>query len=125
MLQSVLGRFLGNQQLVKKRLEIYYRSTGKSPFINWFNKLRDKKIKANIAVRLDYLKLGHYGDCKRIDKAIYELRIHTGAGYRIYFGEYKTSIILLLIGGSKRTQKRDIEKAKQYWQAFNEEISHD
>lgn len=77
--------------------------------------------KAQIKNRMDRLALGHWGDWKSVGEGVYELRIQYGGGYRIYFAEQGSSIILLLIGGSKRTQARDIEKAKRYWKDFQEQ----
>ena len=64
---------------------------------------------------MNRLALGHWGDWKSVGEGVYELRIQYGGGYRIYFTEEESTVILLLIGGSKRTQARDIEKAKRYW----------
>jgi|SaaInlLV_10m_DNA_2_1039722.scaffolds.fasta_scaffold235678_1 putative addiction module killer protein len=70
--------------------------------------------------RLDRLMLGHYGDHKHISRGIYELRLHQSPGYRIYYGELGDAIVVLLVGGTKRRQQRDIEKADQYWSDFKE-----
>jgi putative addiction module killer protein len=66
------------------------------------------------------IRIGNFGDCETIQgkRGLYEMRIHFGSGYRIYFGKYKERIILLLIGGDKSTQKKDIKKAEQYWLCY-------
>ena len=94
--------------------------TGKVPFKEWLKEL-DKPIRSIILSRLDRVALGNFGDCHSIQgaKGISEMRFDVGAGYRIYYGKEGNEIIILLIGGSKRTQSRDIEKAKRYWQDYN------
>jgi putative addiction module killer protein len=80
--------------------------------------LRDIKAKTKIAQRLNRLNLGNLGDYKSVGGGVYELRIDYGSGYRIYFGQIGTTIILLLCGGDKRTQAKDIEIAQKYWQDY-------
>jgi len=94
----------------------YTSSTGKSPFYTWQKKL-DSPTRAIIRTRLDRISLGNFGDSKIVKggEGIWELRIDVGPGYRIYFGKKGTTIIVLLVGGAKKTQERDIAKAKQYW----------
>ena len=100
-------------------IQIYETDSGKSPYLQWENKL-SRVARAAISSRLDRVTLGLLGDYKAIQgfKGIYELRIHLEAGYRIYFGKQGTRIILLLTGGNKGSQKKDIEKAYEYWQDY-------
>ena len=102
-------------------IQIYTVDNGKCPYLLWESKL-NRKARAIITARLARIRLGNFGDCKYIQgkKGIYELRIHFESGYRIYFGKYKEQIILLLLGGDKRSQKKDILKANQYWQNYLE-----
>jgi putative addiction module killer protein len=65
------------------------------------------------------VRLGNFGDFDHIEGSLYELRNHSGAGYRIYYGKQDQKIVILLCGGDKGTQKRDIEKAKKYWLEYN------
>ena len=97
---------------------------GKCPYIEWEKKL-DKAIRGTIRVRINRLRLGNYGDCKAIKgfASLYEFRIHLGAGYRVYFGKEKETLIIILCGGDKSTQGRDIEKAGKYWQLYKESLS--
>ncbi len=74
----------------------------------WFCDIKDKLAKAKILTRLDRLSLGNFGDCKSLGQGIFELRIHFGPGYRIYFGLLDSEIVLLLLGGTKSSQRRDI-----------------
>jgi putative addiction module killer protein len=82
-------------------------------FERWLARLDDKRSKARILARLASVKLGNLGDCKAIGGGLQELRVHTGPGYRLYFVQGQSVVILLLCGGSKSTQTRDIERAKR------------
>jgi len=85
-------------------------------FDKWFKKLKDLKAKANILFRLQKLeKYEHFGDCEPVGDGIRELKINYAKGYRVYFKETDEKVIILLIGGDKSTQQRDIEKAKDIW----------
>lgn len=101
---------------------VYKLSSGKQPYFSWVESL-DKKCQAIIAQRLERVCNGNFGDCKSIknSKGVFELRIDHGSGYRIYFGKVGISIILLLAGGDKGSQKRDIADAMQYWKKFKEQ----
>src|SRR5436190_6781604 len=103
-----------------KEFRIYRTKDGKEPFIEWLESLKDKTGRANITNRLNRVAHGNYGDCESVGNGIHELRIHYGPGYRVYFSEQHETIILLLLGGSKRTQAKDIKKAKQFWAEFRE-----
>lgn len=86
-------------------------------FDKWFRKLNDLSAKAKILFRIQKLENeGHFGDCKPVGDGISELKINYAKGYRVYFKENKGKIIILLIGGDKSTQQKDIEKAKEIWQ---------
>ena len=86
-------------------------------FDKWFKKLNDLRAKAKILVRLQKLENEeHFGNCKPVGNGISELKINYAKGYRIYFKEADGKIIILLIGGDKSTQKKDIEKAKEIWE---------
>lgn len=81
-------------------------------FIKWFERLKDIKSKVLITKRIERLKSGNFGDCKNIDKDISELRFFIGAGYRIYYTIKGDEIIILINGGDKSSQNKDIQKAK-------------
>ena len=89
----------------------------KVPFIEWLNSL-DKTAKARIQSRLTRLLENNFGDHKKIDNEISELRFKFGAGYRIYYTEIDNVIVLLINGGDKSTQQKDIEKAKNILQEW-------
>ena len=82
-------------------------------FIKWLNKLKDNIGKALIAERISRLQDGNPGDCSPVEKDLFEMRIHYGPGYRIYYKDSGQEIIILLCGGDKSTQKQDITKAKK------------
>ena len=81
-------------------------------FDTWLEGLRDKRAQLRIAVRVRRLGLGHLGDVKSVGGGISELRVHCGPGYRVYFVQRGSIVIVLLCGGDKSTQARDIAKAK-------------
>lgn len=89
-------------------------------FRKWEHKLKDKLAKAAIAARLFRLANGLPGDVSPVGDGISELRIHYGPGYRIYFRQYKKEIILLLCGGNKNSQNKDIEHAKKLAKEWEE-----
>lgn len=80
-------------------------------YAKWFASLRDRKARARIDVRIRRLSLGNPGDVKPIGSGVSELRIDYGPGYRVYFLQRGPTLIILLAGGDKRTQERDIKKA--------------
>jgi putative addiction module killer protein len=80
-------------------------------FQSWFLSLKDEDAKAKIAQRLLLLAEGNPGDVAPVSKGLSELRIHHGAGYRLYFMRHGKAVIILLCGGNKKTQRRDIEEA--------------
>lgn len=100
-------------------IEIYVTPSGKEPYSSWEKKLSGQ-TRGIVTARIARLKLGNFGDCKALTnaKGLYELRIHHGAGYRVYFGKKQQKIIILLCGGDKGTQKRDIQKAKEFWEEY-------
>ena len=107
---------------MNKEIRFYRTLKGEEPFIQWIKTIKDRKAIAQIQNRLERVLLGNYGDYKAVGGGIYELRIHYGPGYRLYFSEYENVIVLILIGGIKGIQKRDILKTKEYWQDFKERI---
>ena len=90
-------------------------------FDKWLRKLNDLKAKAKILFRLQKLeKIEHFGDCEAVGEGIRELKINYAKGYRVYFKETDGKIIILLIGGDKSSQQRDIEKAKEIWRKLKQ-----
>jgi putative addiction module killer protein len=82
-------------------------------FSAWLENLKDAKAKARILSRLDAAAEGNFGDCEAVGQGVSEMRIHVGPGYRVYFTRQGLRVYLLLVGGSKASQKRDIKVALQ------------
>jgi len=102
----------------QKTLEIYVAENGEQPFIDWLESLKDNRDRFRIKERLDRIALGNLGDHKHVGNGVYELRADFGSGYRIYYGNKNEKIVLLLCGGNKSTQKKDIKKAINYWKDY-------
>ncbi len=98
-----------------REVQRYTKLDGKIPFDEWFNSLRHIKAKYRIELRINRLELGNLGDYRSVGEGVCELKIDYGPGYRVYFGQIGTTIVLLLCGGDKSTQDRDIGKAIEYW----------
>ena len=96
----------------------YVTEEGENPFHKWLISLKDRAARARIRVRLNRIRLGNFGDCKAVGKGVNELRVDYGPGYRVYYGKSKTTIVILLCGGSKKTQSKDIQLAQKYWSDF-------
>lgn len=83
-----------------------------SVFSEWFSALKDRTVRARIAVRIDRLAAGNQGDHKGVGDGVMEMRMTFGAGYRVYYMHQGDVVVVLLIGGDKSTQNADIAKAK-------------
>ena len=102
----------------EKTILTYVKKDGKVPFNDWLKTLKDRKARAIIRTRINRVRLGNLGDCKPLGEGISELRIKFGAGYRVYFGQEGKTIIILLSGGDKSSQDKDIKEAKKYWKDY-------
>jgi putative addiction module killer protein len=105
------------QSVEPKILKRFLRG-GKSPFTEWLDDLKDVVGRARIRARLLSLEKGNFGKNRALGDGVYELKIDIGPGYRVYYGLEGMNVVLLLCGGSKRNQNRDIEHAKKYWQEY-------
>jgi putative addiction module killer protein len=94
----------------------YQRADGREPFTEWLVSMRDKVAQARIRMRLRQIEAGNFGDVEPVGEGVSELRIHVGAGYRVYFGQHGRTIVILLSGGDKGRQVADVQQAKAYWQ---------
>ncbi|TCS93726.1 putative addiction module killer protein [Tepidimonas ignava] len=94
----------------------YLTPEGRSPYQAWLERLADRQARARIAARVLRMQGGNFGDCKPLDGGVWELRIDHGPGYRVYYARAGKRLILLLVGGDKRTQQADIDTALGYWQ---------
>lgn len=93
----------------------YQTKDSHEPLTDWLGSLRDKRAHARMLVRLKRLEAGNFGDCSSVGDGVQELREHHGAGYRVYFGRHGVTVVILLCGGSKKSQVADIKTAKEYW----------
>ena len=103
-----------------KKLEL---QNGLVPFDEWFDSLRDKKMQAAVDARLTRVRAGNFGDFKSVGDGVFEIRISFGPGLRVYYGLHRSQIVVLLGGGDKRSQARDIRRAQQLWQQFTKYAS--
>jgi putative addiction module killer protein len=102
----------------EREIRTYETAEGKSPFNSWIEKLSDRKGRAIIRTRITRLQLGLFGDTKTVGNGVNELRIDFGPGYRAYYALDGDKIILLLCGGDKSTQSKDIKMAQAYWNDY-------
>ena len=93
----------------------YRTSDGKVVLSDWLRSLRDAKARIAIDRRIIRMELGNFGDHKFCRDGVWELRIDVGPGYRVYYALAGTTVVLLLLGGDKRTQDADISRAEEYW----------
>jgi putative addiction module killer protein len=96
----------------------YINNAGKDVFDEWLSELTDPRAQAKIAVRINRLAAGNFGDCKSLGRGLYEFRIDWGPGYRIYYAMIGQRCLLLLCGGDKRKQAADIERAVAYFDDY-------
>lgn len=109
-------------QIQPKGILTYITPTGQNPYRRWYVRVKDERTRAIITSRIERLRQGNPGDCRRLNKDLYELRIHYGPGYRVYFGFLHDNLAVLLGGGTKRTQRRDIAKAQNHWNEFLQRV---
>ena len=101
------------------KIEVYFDKQGRSPFNDWLMRL-NSNVRARVAARIARFEMGNLGDKKRVGDGVFEARIHFGPGLRIYFGISNKNLIILLIGGDKKSQFRDISLAKRLWADWKE-----
>lgn len=101
-----------------RQIQNYLTADGRSPFVEWLGSLRDTQARAKIRNRLRRVELGNLGNYRSVGEGVCKLKIDYGPGYRVYFGQIGSTIVLLLCGGDKSTQEQDILKAKEYWRDY-------
>src|SRR6266498_3125341 len=99
---------------------MYFQSDLECPFETWMNSLDDRRGRAKIDIRLDRAENGNFGECGPVGDGISEMKIDFGPGYRVYFA-MRGDDVIILCGGNKKTQDRDIKSAKRYWTHYKEE----
>ena len=97
---------------------LLYRAGQSTPFADWLTSLKDGRTVGIIRARLNRVRLGNLGDCKSVGGGVEELRIDFGPGYRVYYGRRGQLVVVLLCGGDKSTQARDILTAQKYWKEY-------
>jgi putative addiction module killer protein len=103
-------------------MEILYYITkaGRDVVDDWIVGLADERTEARILARIERLSSGNFGDCKSLGGGLFELRIDTGPGYRVYYAMVGRTCVLLLCGGDKRRQASDIQRARGYFKDYLE-----
>ncbi len=97
------------------KIKLYKNEQGKEPFNEWFDSIKDIQTMSRIDARLERLRLGNFGDFRNLRQGLIELRLHFGSGYRIYCGRDGRKVVVLLAGGDKGSQSKDIQNAQYYW----------
>jgi putative addiction module killer protein len=95
----------------------FQTDTGEIPYLQWLERL-NWETQVRIVKRVARMERGQFGDCKALAGGLYELRLFFGPSFRVYFGEYKGQVILLINGGDKSSQRQDIKKAQKYWETY-------
>ena len=105
-----------------KEILLFKRPDGKIPFEEWLGSLSNQKAKDIVRSRLARIRVGLLGDTRSVGQGVCEFRITFGPGYRIYFGQQGQELVILLCGGDKSTQVKDIQKAQDYWADYRRRI---
>lgn len=108
-----------------KTIAIYETQDGFRPFKKWLDSIRDKITVARINARLTRVGIGNIGDTKPVGGGVMELKLSFGSGFRIYYGLDGDSLIVLLMGGDKSSQKKDIKLAHNFWNDYLGRTRHD
>ncbi len=98
-----------------KQVENYVTLDNKAPYEEWLDSLTDREGRNKIDIKITRLRTGNLGKCRAVGEGVTELKIDFGPGYRVYFGQDGTTLVILLCGGDKDTQDQDIKTAKEYW----------
>jgi putative addiction module killer protein len=99
-------------------LRYYQTAAGERPFVEWLEDLNDRRARTRIETRLARVAVSNFGDVEPVGEGVMELRIDWGPGYRVYFARLGQVVVLLLCGGDKRTQQKDINRAKGYFEDY-------
>ena len=99
-------------------LRYYQTPAGEQPFVEWLRSLKDRQARTRIEARIARVAIGNFGDTEPVGEGVLELRIDWGPGYRVYLGRLGQVVVLLLCGGDKRTQQKDIDRAKAYFEDY-------
>jgi putative addiction module killer protein len=100
-------------------IDHYLTADGHDPVQDWMDGLRDMRARVAVLRRIERMRLGNLGDHKFCRDGVWELRVDVGPGYRVYYAQAGQTLVLLLLGGDKRTQSADIDRAVDHWQDWN------
>src|SRR3989338_8652478 len=114
----------GNLSIYQYTIAYYLTDANRKPFKEWLDGLKDITARQKIRIRLDRVRLGNLGNNRFVGDGIYELKIDYGPGYRVYYALDGKAVVLLLLGGDKSTQEKDIVQAKIYWTDYKRRIKH-
>ncbi len=106
-------------EVIPQRIFFFETRDGKTPVRDWLDRIEGQPAYHRIMARLDRVEQGNLGEHRQVGEGVSELVINFGPGYRVYYGLDGTNIVILLVGGSKATQQKDIETAKGYWRQYN------
>ena len=109
---------LGPSTQPRRRDVLHYVANDKDLFGDWVDGLKDRTGRAAIHKRIARVEEGNFGDHRYVGSGVWEIRIHFGPGYRVYYGEAGPKIVLLLCGGDKGTQMKDIRQARELWAEY-------
>ena len=102
----------------RREARYYVAANGKAPCEEWLENLKDLQGRAIIRTRIKRLEMGNPGPCRLAGQGVLELKINFGPGYRLYYGEDGDTLVILLCGGDKSTQEKDIQKAQEFWDDY-------
>ena len=102
-------------------IRIFADEKGREPFIEWLESIKDKRSQLRIRNRIRRIELGNFGEYRFVGTGVFELKCSFGPGYRVYFAKVENTVVVLLAGGDKSSQNRDIERAKTYWKQYKEQ----
>jgi putative addiction module killer protein len=100
-------------------IDHYLTADGHDPVQGWMDALRDMRARVAVLRRIERLRIGNFGDHRFCRDGVWELRVDVGPGYRVYYAQAGQTLVLLLLGGDKRTQSADIDRAVGHWQDWN------
>jgi len=101
-------------------VELFVAEDGSTPFARWFDEL-DSRAADRVDTSLQRMRRGNFGDHKAVGEGVIERRIRFGPGYRLYYGRDGKRLVVVLAGGSKKTQSRDIRTAQRLWKRYKEQ----
>ncbi|MCC6220620.1 MAG: type II toxin-antitoxin system RelE/ParE family toxin [Deltaproteobacteria bacterium] len=110
-------------EIKERKVTTFVTGSGRAPYEEWFETLKDKRAQALVLSRIDRVCLGNFGNCKSVGNGVYELRIYYSSGLRIYFGLEGEQVVILLCGGDKGSQRKDIAYAQELWMEYKKDAN--